>query len=258
MASNGSQERQGRETRLLMLVVVVSIAVLLLLARLRFPAAELVATVPPPGPLAGLAKQAAFDDLAQTMSALLARVSQRLVIVELAETRPPSRGQPEPPSPVAAILVRPDIALAYVPTGLRPSGIVSAGTAGEAVDVIVADPQRDLALLRVTPPADVRAEPAVENFTGFSYVGVVDATKGGLTIQPVFVGRVGPRLIDAWPGGLFTIDHGLNVPIGSFVFSIDSRLVGLVIRDKGAAALVPASVLETVVTGLVPGGSIGP
>src|SRR6185503_13668043 len=115
MASNGTQERQGRETRLLVLVVVVSIAVLLLLARLRFPAAELVATAPPPGPLAGLAKQAAFDDLAQTMSALVGRVSQRVLIVELEDVRKPdarpARSAPsEKAAPLStALLVRADI-----------------------------------------------------------------------------------------------------------------------------------------------------
>src|SRR5688500_14707257 len=128
MPSNGSQERQGRETRLLLLVVVVSVAVLLLLARLRFPAAELVATAPPPGPLAGLAKQAAFDDLAQTMSALLGRVSQRVAIIELADSRSPARGQPNKTTTVAAaLLVRPDIALAHVPAGSRPTAVAATG-----------------------------------------------------------------------------------------------------------------------------------
>src|SRR5262245_10784051 len=99
MAVNGVEPRQGRETRLLVLVVVVSISVLMLLARFRFPAADLKVAAPAPRPLAGLANQAAFDDMAKAMNQLLSRVSTRVWIVEMKRTVTPKTTTPAPAEP---------------------------------------------------------------------------------------------------------------------------------------------------------------
>jgi hypothetical protein len=44
------------------------VAVLVLLARFRFPASELTAMAPAPGPLAGLAARATFDEMTSSLT----------------------------------------------------------------------------------------------------------------------------------------------------------------------------------------------
>ena len=94
--TNGLQERWGRETRLLVLIVVVSLAVLLVLARFRFPAASIdVAPSAAPSPLANLVSRAAFEDLAEAMASTATRVAPRVVVVRVTAVRPTARtGRP--------------------------------------------------------------------------------------------------------------------------------------------------------------------
>src|SRR5215831_15672181 len=84
MASQPFEEPSGRETRLLAIVIVVSIAVLLLLARFRFPSARLADVTPAQGPLVGLAARAPFDEMAMAMQSLVDRVSPVMAIVQIA------------------------------------------------------------------------------------------------------------------------------------------------------------------------------
>src|SRR5262245_46476778 len=98
--SGAPPETARRETRMLALVVLVSIGLLIVLSRFQFPAATLTVPAPAPSPLAGLAARAAFDDMAATSRALLANVSDALVPVDLRTppVRPPPRGaEPTPP-----------------------------------------------------------------------------------------------------------------------------------------------------------------
>ena len=39
----------------------------------------------------------------------------------------------------------------------------------------------------------------IDGFTGLSYAGLVEATAGGATVRPVFIGRVDPSPDDRWP-----------------------------------------------------------
>jgi hypothetical protein len=126
VTTNGIDERTGRETRLLVLVVIIALGVLVVLARFRFPGSDIGSMSPSPGPLAGLAARATFDDMAETIAGLLKRVSPSIVIVRLEPIEvpaPPARGsaaaprQAPPPAPLPeprlqpALRVRSDLAL---------------------------------------------------------------------------------------------------------------------------------------------------
>jgi len=268
MSTEGFQERRGRETRLLVLVVGVSIAVLLLLAQFRFPEADLSTTPPTSSPLAGLAGRASFDDLALTMNALLGRVSPQLAIVELGATGEggsgtASGGEATAAEPadvpvdtewpartrlVVALRVAPDVALVHVPAGWEPLRYAGAEV---PVEVVAADPARRLSLLRTTTLSEFRSEPSTDVFMGLAYVGAFDATTSGPTVEPVFVGRVGTRTSERWPAALYTLGSGTTLQAGTFLFSFDGRLVGLVVRGPEGPAIVPASVLDAVVDELL-------
>src|SRR5215208_5684830 len=68
-----------RETRLLVITIVLSLAVLLMLARFRFPAQQPLAL--PVQPLQQLAARAAFDDLSASVTRAMTRVRPSLLVV---------------------------------------------------------------------------------------------------------------------------------------------------------------------------------
>jgi hypothetical protein len=274
MSPNGFQEHWGRETRLLLLVVVVSIAVLLVLARFRFPAASLNIAVPPPSPLSDLAGRADFADLAEAMSTLLTRVSPRIAIVRLDPVIDPAaaRGSarrstprggvaaatpvPEPvPVLAPALRVRPTLALVHLPAGLYPASF-SGST--EPIEVVAADTDKSVALIRIAPAAEPRPEPLTGTFVGFEYVGEIEATSHGPTVEPVFIGRADPVGDDRWSATLYAVGEAPGLSAGTFVFSVNGRLIGLVTRDERGALLVPAAVLDAVVNAHAPAGAVAP
>jgi hypothetical protein len=235
----------------LVLLVVVSLAVLLLLARLRFPDATLDTSAPAPGPLAGLAARAAFDDMATSLGNLLGRVSPSIVLVRLTQeaggrsgTGGARSGQATgtPMGRLAAGLrIQPDLVVVYVPPGFRPEALQDGG--GTA-DVAAADAARGLALIRVVPAGEVVGDPPVSTFSGFSYLGAVDVTPAGATIRPVFVGRADPVIAPAWSAPVLITGRETPVVDGTWLFSMDGRLTGMAIHlDDGVAIVSRESIL---------------
>jgi hypothetical protein len=267
---NGTEERPGRETRLLVLVIVVSLAVLFLLARFRFPPAGLVAGPPSPGPLERLAARATYDDLGSAIAAVVQRVEAYVVVVQV-DTAPPDekpktgkekeRGAPAPaPPPLPArllpgIRLRSDLALVYVPAGMRVS---PAQGFGGPTSVFATDPKREIALVRVPSLGEstTGVPNVLEGFPGFSYVAVVEAAMGGPTARPVFIGRLDTSVDDRWQPSPSLIGGEPNAPAGSLVFAIDGRLIGMVLPQFGSLVVVPAAALNTVMTELG-GGAAG-
>lgn len=250
--TNGLQERWGRETRLLVLIVVVSLAVLLVLARFRFPAATLGVAPPAPSPLANLVNRAAFEELAEAMASTANRITPRVVVVHLGPSRPATaprgaRGTTEPGPHISRLTlglrVRPDLAFVRVPAGMTP---VALQDSSEPVEIVGADSKREIVLVRVPTAGDGSLEPSSEAFPGFAYLGEATATVDGVTLQPVFIGRTGTRHHDRWPSALTGVDNA-NVADGSLLFTVDGRLIGLAIRDAAGAAVVPPAVIDMAV-----------
>ena len=271
---NGTDERSGRETRLLVLVIVVSLAVLLLLARFRFPPVGLTAGPPTPGPLDKLAARATYDDLAAAIAAVVQRVEPSIVIVQVdssppeekekergrergkEKTSPPPAVPASAPRLLPAIRLRPDIALVHVPAGMRVSP--AQGFSGPTA-VFAVDQKREIALVRVAPaPESTSGIPsALERFPGFSYVAVVEAAMGGPSARPVFIGRLDTSVDDRWQPSPLLIGGVPEATAGSLLFAIDGRLIGMVLPQFGSLAVVPSAALNAIVTELGGGAANG-
>src|SRR5690349_6220298 len=96
----------ARETRLLLLTLAVSVAVLFLLARFRFPERP-ISELAAPQPLARLARTTTFDDLSATLKDLLQRAGDAAVALRVSDD-----GTPDGSRLVPAFRVRDDLALA--------------------------------------------------------------------------------------------------------------------------------------------------
>lgn len=260
MASNGEVGRTGRETRLLLLVIAVSVAVLLLLARWRFPTASLSVVTPSAAPLAELTARSTFDEMSRAMTDVMTRVSSALVVVPLDSPADEAGKKPQAARPAApheagvghfaiGLRVRPDLALVH----LHEEPRAAAGRTASP-SVVAVDPARDVSLVRVAANADAPDvfSTAVRAFPGMAYVAVIDPTPTGPTIQPVFIGRAEAALDARWSHPLIPIGPVPPLTVGSFVFAVDGRLIGMVLRFNDVPVIVPAQALETVVAALAP------
>jgi hypothetical protein len=279
MADRPTEDRSRRDTRLLVLVVVVSIAVLLVLARLRVPAVDLSVVTPSPAPLAGLAARATFDEMANTMADLLARVSPVVLVVRLEPVPPPpapgaggssaagrrspaaTAGPATSATPVAtatrlmpALRVRNELALVHVPRGMRL--VSEAPGPGGTPEVVATDEARELALIHVPAATGLGDGLAgsVAGFNGLSFVAVIEATAAGPTVQPVFIGRADLVTDGRWPQPLLSAGVGPMVRPGDLIFAIDSRLIGMVMPGADGPVIVSPQTLDTIVTEMVPKG----
>jgi hypothetical protein len=273
MAPDGTEPQTGRETRLLVLVVGVSIVVLLLLAQWQFPGASLSVVSPNTAPLAGLAARATFDEMSSSMADVIGRVSPLTIVVPLerdvvtAPVATAGRGAPpraeatkvtEPERPVRwalAVRVRRDLALVHVPTGLRPQHRPEA-----PIEVAAHDATREMMLIRIAPStaAPDTLSASVRTFPSLVYVAAVDATPVGPTVQPVFVGRADTVADPSWSHALVPATVAPGLSAGSFVFSLDSRLIGIVVQRADGPMVVPAPALETLVQALESPGGVAP
>jgi hypothetical protein len=251
MTTNGQDERSGRETRLLVLVIIVAVAALFVLARLRFPASDLGTVAPAPGPLERLAARATFDDLSGAIVGLVERLGPSIVIVRVeasvapvpaAPTRGTSPTPVAPPAPPAATLmpavrIAPDLAIVHVPAGMHVSAVLPPAATAE---VVATDAARELALLRVAAVGSSDGTPPpFEDFGGFTYVAVVEAATGGLTARPVFVGRVDAAGDDRWTSPPLVVGGTPVVPAGALVFALDGRFIGLAELRDTVLTIVP-------------------
>ena len=271
MPANGHEERSGRETRLLILVVAVSLAVLLLLARFRFPAADLTTVTPSAAPLAGLAARASFEEMTDIIRGALNRVSPVVVVVPMSPIPEPPperprtgrRGAPPPAEPptvdpsgprqfVPALRLKNDLALVHLPAGYR---FVPVGDGGEPPQVIGGDQSRQVALIRVPTGTSVEALPGgLRTSDELTFALVVSATPQGTTASPVFIGRADSIPDPNWPVRLTALGGPADFPVGALVFSLQGSFLGLVTRHDAGVAMVPAVAIGPLLAQLTPQG----
>jgi len=275
VSANGPEPTSGRETRLLVLVVLVSLAVLLLLARFRFPEANLATVNPSPGPLAGMAARATFEEMSHTLAGVLGRATPTVDVIRLeplpagqppdgarAPARPPTSGSGAAALPAsvsaprfaAALRVRADLALLHVPAGWRP---VALRDQADPIEVVLSDLDREIAVVRLpaSTAGSANLSGSASGVTGFLYVAVIYATRSGPTIQPAFIGRTDTETDARWSAPLVVLSGSASVPVGSLVYAIDGRLIGIASRHDAGVAIVPAAALDDAVARLVPGGA---
>jgi hypothetical protein len=263
---NGSDSRSGRDARLLALVIIVSLAVLLVLARFRFPPAEVGAPPAAPattGPLERLTARTTYDDLAASVATVVLRVSGAGTVLTVQVNaipepeKPGAKGKPGEPPPIVppqlvpALRLPSDLAVVHVPPGWQVTSILGVS---EPPNIAASDPRREIVVLRMPPSPDAPNGIAnsVETFSGFSFVAVVEAAMGGLSATPAFVGRADLATDGIWLNPVRVLGGTVQVPIGSLVFNLDSRFVGLTVPGPGGGrALVPPAALEATVAALL-------
>jgi PDZ domain len=218
----------SRETRLLLVTIMISMAALWALARLRFP--NRPATPNPVAPLlTQLAVPVGFDDLASEVSKIESRLLPSLVPVELTGAF------------VAALRVRDDIGAT-----LLASGGQSAKLEADSPTLLAHDPVSGLALVRVPgAPAPELTPWAPPRLDTPRYLLASDFSQRGASLRPVFIGRLYPVMNPAWPGETWVLPARTNVAPGDLLFTVDGALAGLVIADSGTLVLVPG---ETVLS----------
>ena len=232
------RSRLSRETRLLLIVIGLSAAVLFALSRFRFPDQPGPAATAPTLPLERLAARATYDELATIIAELGRRVTPVVTVAQV-----DADGVPQF---IPALRVRPDLLLAYVaPT----SRVLSFVGSQEPIQVAAYDETRRLALFRVAPDAsrvvDLRGTTAAARAP--KYVAAIEGTRGGPALRPLFLGRADPVSDPRYADGLLVLGGVLQASAGSLIFGLDGSFVGLCILEPGFAAGIPGPALDAAI-----------
>lgn len=256
----------SRETRLLAATIGVSLVVLLVLSRFRFPETSPDSRDGSSAqPLARLAARAAFDDLSLALRELTGRVGGSLLVVRVGHpgtgTSDGARASTEDRRLLPALRVRDDAAVVLTGEG----GVVEAvvGVAGP-VTVLARDAVRGLSLVRVpsVPAPVLTVREGQQPLSAPGYLAVAEASEAGTSLRPIFVGRSDGLGDPRWDGPLLTVGRGAAGDLGAPVFTLDGRLAGLVTAADGQPAVIPAAVVLATVDQLLkhgapPAGDIG-
>ena len=233
--ANEEAAGRRRETRLLLATIAVSVGMLLMLARFRFPEEASRQTVDPaPAPLERLAARATFDELAGIMADLERRILPAVSTVA---------GQgPNETTYVPAVKVTSDRAVAILPGDLR----LGAARGGTPPAIVLRDAVRELVVVKA-PDTSPALPDATVGRPGPRYVAVVEATRGDRAVRPVYVGRT-DRFSDArWSDPLLRIAAvQQTISPGAAVFSLDGAFIGLATADGGSVTIVPATTLRDI------------
>ena len=237
----------------LLVTIAVSIGVLLLLARFRFPeqAAESPAT-PAAAPLERLAARAAYEELASTMADLERRLAGRVVVLRV-----------EPTRDTGSFIVAPRLTADRAVAVLQPSEMLPGDTEGTS-RILARDVARQFAVVSVPANADTVVAPrSGAPRPGPRYIVAVEGSSDGLTLRPVYVGRTAV-LQDPRTSTMLLSMSGLQQPLaaGSALFSLEGTFIGLVMEGGRATTVLPGDVLQAVAQNATPaataeGGYLG-
>lgn len=224
-----ARPRIARETRLLLVTVLISLAALWALARIRFPDRP-ASPNPVPPLLTQLAVPFAFSDLATEIARTEARVMPSLVTVPL-----------PPPRTAVALRVADGLGATWLDVS---DGSVGSGSAHET-SLVAYDRVTGLALVSI-PRASTTALPVSsstpERLDRPRYLVASGVTLGNISLRPVFVGRLASTT-RPWLGDIWAVPSATAVAPGDFVFTTTGDLVGLVTAQPGVTAIVPGDVL---------------
>jgi membrane-associated protease RseP (regulator of RpoE activity) len=243
MSSPSPVRGPARETRLLLLTLCVSVGVLFVLARFRFPERP-ISELAAPQPLARLARATTFDDLSATLTELLQRAGDASVAL-----RVDGDTQPGGSRLVPALRVRDNLALAVLAGDARVEAVEgeaassSASTAGNLV--VARDEVRGLVLVRVpTRPAPaLPVQPQGEMLELPGFLIIIDAAPGGPAIRAEFVSRATTHPHPAWDAPVLALGGIASARPGAMVFTLSGRFVGMVLPDDDETIVAPAEAL---------------
>ncbi len=228
----------SRETRLLLSIVVISVALLWVLARIRFPGRGATPN-PVPTVLAQLAPPSAFDDIASTVGQLTPHIGDLVSAIVV------STGSESAPQSAAAqaLRIRDGVAIALTGEGDKPRT-----TEGGAIEMTARDPATGLTLLRVpaedTPAPDIWSPRGAQHPRFFI---ASDVSLGGVSLRPVFIGALNAITSPRWSGSLWAVPYGTELRTGTFLFTVAGEFAGVAIKDDEHMAIVPGELLMTAV-----------
>jgi hypothetical protein len=226
----------SRDTRWLLEIVLVSIAMLWVLARLRFPD-----RVPTPNPvppvLAQLTPASPLDDIAASVAQLEPRLTPLLVAVDVDQERPfNGRGAQ---TVVSALRFRDDLAVALLPGGAddRVAGATEIARDAASQLVVVRVPGNTAAALSTWIPRRLL-------YPRFLIGAAV--SRSLVSFRPAFIGSLQPAPSPTWRGSIWTLPPPADVVPGTFLFTMDGALAGLSVERDGRRAVVPADAVLTI------------
>ena len=235
----------SRETRLLLVTILVSLAALWVLARIRF--VERPVTPNPITPvLTQLAPPPVFEQLSSAVFQVQSRLSPLLMGIDV--RRSASFGD-QGPDVVPALRLDRDIAVAM----LNQSESLDGTALSAEIKIIVVDPASGLAVLGVptsNPSAEPFSAPAMWSPRRPEYprfLVAAEVTSGGVSVRPVFVGALEPIASPVWSETIWVMPTSTGLLPGTFVFTIDGAFAGLVVNVGDRPALVPGETVRNTV-----------
>lgn len=233
--------RLARETRLLLVTVVLSAGTLLVLARFRFPDA------PPPAlpreqPLQRLAAEALFDELAATVALARSRAAPFVPVLQLdAAAGSHSAGAGPRRWFAPALRFRDDLAVAVVGSAGQLRVLTAEGVSEAAL--VAEDAVRGYAVVRLRGVSPLGGPPPLDppRTTPAGYAVAIDGAPGGAVARPIFVDRFDPLPGASWPAARALPPSLQPGQPGTVVVDLAGRILGMVVGPD--LTLVPASTL---------------
>jgi hypothetical protein len=244
----------SRETRLLVTTLVVSVGVLFLLARYRFPQQVIgPAQGIVPRPLDRWMASSSYDELAAAIDDARLRVSPSLEVFRLstADAAASETLAPMPSTFVPALRIRSDAAMAFLPEGARIVGL--SGAVGVPA-LLARDPDIGLSIVRVPEKAagattiDAGALPSAP-----IYLAEAFGTPSGAALRPVFAGRTDVVRDPRWNVSLIGLHSVPEFGAGKLLFTMNGRLAGITVAVESGVALVPAAAALALAEALLDG-----
>jgi len=252
--SSPYRPRVSRETRLLLTAGVLAIAALWLLARIRFQERP-VTPNPVPSVLSQLASGPKYDDLAAEIARLQTRLEPSLLALDV-----PSAvlGSLQVSRRIVALRLHDDLAVTLLPAGSNPelwsdSRVLARDRASGLLVVRVAGQVPRSPPIPWTP----RRPPQQPR-----YLIASDVSSRGVSLRPVFVGSLDPMDSALWSEPLWAVPGRSDLAPGSFVFTNNAELVGLVFAHGGEPVVMPGATVLAEADRLLntprgPAGTIG-
>lgn len=227
--------RVSRETRLLLGTVVISLATLWVLARLRYP--DRPSSPDPVGPvLAQLTSPSPLDAIADAVSDLESRVAPLLTRVVFT----PRAADPALRATVrVALRIHRDHAAVVVPPGdaplhADPAVLTTSARGGVGIIPLASgEPVPSTSWRRERPPAA-------------HFVIAAEGTRSGVSFLPVFVGAFTPVDGTQWPGLVWRLPASSALADGALIFTDQGLFAGAVVVRAGERTLVPPGTLASI------------